>query len=269
MQPNKKTCKGYGFVQFIDTYQAQRAVIALNSKGVNAAFAKQESFTARLRKLEDEESTNLYLSNLPLDMDDGRLSLLFYPANIQSMRVLKSEVGESRGVGFVRVKDRHTASYFIDKLHGITLPGSELPLQIRFADSQSQKDFKKYATRSKHGLKNSTSLNDMSSSIDSDIVESAFNKVPLNQLQIPPLKHSQSYESFGRTTSVNGGFHYSPSFEDFFAAPNSASKVITAQRKPSFDPFSDDLIDLKNFAFCQPNDSQPSLSHSNSTNSFK
>ncbi|EOR00972.1 hypothetical protein E3P92_00401 [Wallemia ichthyophaga] len=265
MQPNKKACKGYGFVQFVSTLDAHAAIIALNSKGVNAAFAKQESFTARLRRLEDEESTNLYLSNLPLDMNDGKLSLLFYPANIQSMRVLKSGTGESRGVGFVRVKDRHTASFFIDKLHGMSLPGSDLPLQVRFADSQSQKDFKKYATGSKHGLKNSTSMNYMNSTIRNDIVETAFNKAPLPQLQTPQLKHSQSYESLGRT---NGGFHYNPLFEDVFNVQNSASKVMSTQRKPSFDPFSEDLVDLRNLTFCHPNDSQPSLSHSNSSNSF-
>lgn len=237
MQPNKKSCKGYGFVQFISILEAQRAIISLNARGINAAFAKQESFTARLRRLEDIDSTNIYLSNLPLEMDESSLSMLFYPANIQSLRVLKNSVGESRGVGFVRVKDRQTAAFFIDKLHGITLPGSTLPLQVRFADSQSQKDFKKVATRNRdaNGDNDKSDNDNLDKLINSSNLWSTF-KNPFEfdnnnnyDNQQEHVKHSKSFDNLSNQLNFTTNFN---------------NLINNSRRISSFDPFNNDLIDL-------------------------
>lgn len=90
----------------------------------------------------DTSSTNVYLSNLPLKFTVQQLEQLFAPYPIASLKILYDVHGESRGVGFVRLFDRATAKECIERLHGRMLPGTTLPLQVRFADSEAQKHLK-------------------------------------------------------------------------------------------------------------------------------
>lgn len=90
----------------------------------------------------DTSSTNVYLSNLPLKFTVQQLEQLFAPYPIASLKILYDVHGESRGVGFVRLFDRATATECIERLHGRMLPGTTLPLQVRFADSEAQKHLK-------------------------------------------------------------------------------------------------------------------------------
>lgn len=65
-------CKGYGFALFEKEADCHTAIDGLNNAGLQASFARvgQESFSSRLRNLQDETSTNIYISNLPLDMTE-------------------------------------------------------------------------------------------------------------------------------------------------------------------------------------------------------
>jgi RNA recognition motif-containing protein len=106
-------------------------------------FLQQESFSSRLRSLQDETSTNIYISNLPLTMDEEGLQELFKPFQTISNRILRDpQSGMSRGVGFARLADRQSASAIIDKYNGHSISGSSAPLQVRFADSPAQKRLK-------------------------------------------------------------------------------------------------------------------------------
>ncbi|ORX88672.1 hypothetical protein K493DRAFT_235915 [Basidiobolus meristosporus CBS 931.73] len=140
------TCKGYGFVMYENLEQSQAAIDDLNSKGYQVSFAK-ESFSARLKNLQDAHSTNIYMSNLPLDMSESQLEELFHPYEIVSNRILRDQSGVSRGVGFARMSDRDSALSIIQKFNGVVLPGSHLPLQVRFADSMAQKKLKGQTTK--------------------------------------------------------------------------------------------------------------------------
>lgn len=62
-------CKGFGFVLFANEVDATSCIAGLIQFGYQVSFAK-ESFSTRLKNLQDPESTNLYLSNLPLDMHE-------------------------------------------------------------------------------------------------------------------------------------------------------------------------------------------------------
>jgi hypothetical protein len=73
----------------------------------------QESFSNRLKELSEPSNTNLYISNLPLDVDeqvyhapccanDQRLDELLKPHRVHSSRILRDQNKTSRGVGFAR-----------------------------------------------------------------------------------------------------------------------------------------------------------------------
>uniref|UniRef100_A0A8C7WJC0 RNA binding motif single stranded interacting protein 1 n=1 Tax=Oncorhynchus mykiss TaxID=8022 RepID=A0A8C7WJC0_ONCMY len=84
-------CKGYGFVDFDSPAAAQKAVTALKTSGVQAQMAKQQ----------EQDPTNLYISNLPLSMDEQELETMLKPfGQVISTRILRDSNGTSRGVGF-------------------------------------------------------------------------------------------------------------------------------------------------------------------------
>ncbi|ELW47107.1 Integrin beta-6 [Tupaia chinensis] len=83
----------YGFVDFDSPAAAQKAVSALKASGVQAQMAKQQ----------EQDPTNLYISNLPLSMDEQELENMLKPfGQVISTRILRDSSGTSRGVGFAR-----------------------------------------------------------------------------------------------------------------------------------------------------------------------
>ena len=153
------TCKGFGFCEFKEEQAARDCIVALTHYGYQVSFAK-DSFNDRLVNLRDAGSTNLYLSNLPLNFSErvsglifSRLTLtdnaqdiedLFYPQRILSQRILRDADGLSRGVGFARFETREDCDDVIARHHNTKI-GKEptaLPLQIRYADSPDQKRLK-------------------------------------------------------------------------------------------------------------------------------
>jgi len=142
-------CKGFGFVMYENEEQARNAMDQLNKKGYHVSFAK-DSFSARLKNLQDEDSTNLYISNIPLNMTDEQFLELFAPHNVISHTILKDQNNVSRGVGFARFETREIAKEIIDKYNNVKLEGSTNSLQVRFADSDAQKRFKEQIANKKY-----------------------------------------------------------------------------------------------------------------------
>ncbi|KAI9493384.1 hypothetical protein BDB00DRAFT_929076 [Zychaea mexicana] len=143
-------CKGYGFTMYENADDCHLAIDGLNKAGLQASFARvgQESFSSRLRSLQDETSTNIYISNLPLDMTEQKLEDLFEPHKTISNRILRDpQSSMSRGVGFARLSDRASATAIIERFNGQTVLGSSAPLQVRFADSPAQKKLKNQTAR--------------------------------------------------------------------------------------------------------------------------
>ncbi|CCG81240.2 Sporulation-specific protein 5 [Taphrina deformans PYCC 5710] len=136
-------CKGFGFAFYNNEDDATACIAGLTHCGYQVSFAK-ESFSTRLKNLQDPQSTNLYLSNLPLHMHEKDLEDLFQPYKVVSNRILRDSNNMSRGVGFARLADRNSAEAVIDKFDNTCLAGSpdDLPLQVRFADSPNQKRLK-------------------------------------------------------------------------------------------------------------------------------
>jgi len=124
-------CKGYGFVDFDSPHSAQLAVSALQSKGVQAQMARQQ----------EQDPTNLYLSNLPKTLDEDQLqNMLSRYGRVVSTRILKDGNGHSKGVGFARMESREICEAIIGKFCGQNLQGGgSEPLLVKFADGGPKK----------------------------------------------------------------------------------------------------------------------------------
>jgi RNA recognition motif-containing protein len=185
-------CKGFGFVMYETEEQARKAIDALNKLKYYVSFARsgtpssQESYSSRLKNLEDNTSMNIYISNLPVDVDEKQLLNLFKPHKVLSHRILRNEDGVSRGVGFARFSTRAAAQSVIDTYNNTMLPNSEHPLQVRFADSVAQKRLKSQiaivnGNRHRSGSVSST---DLSKHTPSPQQQPQLNQTSMNQLNL-------------------------------------------------------------------------------------
>uniref|UniRef100_A0A671Q3V7 RNA-binding motif, single-stranded-interacting protein 1-like n=1 Tax=Sinocyclocheilus anshuiensis TaxID=1608454 RepID=A0A671Q3V7_9TELE len=127
---------GYGFVDFDSPVSAQKAVAGLKTNGVQAQMAKQQ----------EQDPTNLYLSNLPVSMDEQELENLLKPFGlVVSTRILRDTNGVSRGVGFARMESTEKCDAVISHFNGkfikssSGLLGASEPLLCKFADGGQKK----------------------------------------------------------------------------------------------------------------------------------
>ncbi|XP_035015051.1 RNA-binding motif, single-stranded-interacting protein 2b isoform X1 [Hippoglossus stenolepis] len=133
-------CKGYGFVDFDNPASAQKAVTALKAGGVQAQMAKG------VDPQQEQDPTNLYISNLPLSMDEQELENMLKPfSQAISTRILRDANGTSRGVGFARMESTEKCEAIIQHFNGKyikTPPGVPVPsepLLCKFADGGQKK----------------------------------------------------------------------------------------------------------------------------------
>jgi len=113
-QTNK--CKGYGFVDFRKEEDAIKALNDLKTK---------EKKDVQLAKQREQDPTNLYFANLPLDVDEKQLNEMLkerYSANINSTRIMRERNGQSKGVGFARIDDNKLCDKIIQELNGKSFP---------------------------------------------------------------------------------------------------------------------------------------------------
>ncbi|XP_016110632.1 RNA-binding motif, single-stranded-interacting protein 3-like isoform X5 [Sinocyclocheilus grahami] len=136
MDKNTNQCKGYGFVDFDCPAAAQKAVSSLKATGVQAQMAKQQ----------EQDPTNLYLSNLPVSVEEQELEALLKPfGHVISTRILRDASGASRGVGFARLESTEKCEVVIQHFNGKYLktpagtPGPSEPLLCKFADGGQKK----------------------------------------------------------------------------------------------------------------------------------
>uniref|UniRef100_G3NQC5 RRM domain-containing protein n=1 Tax=Gasterosteus aculeatus aculeatus TaxID=481459 RepID=G3NQC5_GASAC len=127
---------GYGFVDFDSPAAAQKAVAALKTTGVQAQMAKQQ----------EQDPTNLYISNLPTSMDEQELeSMLKHFGQVISTRILRDSTGWSRGVGFARMESTEKCDAVISHFNGKFIktaagaPAPSEPLLCKFADGGQKK----------------------------------------------------------------------------------------------------------------------------------
>ncbi|KAM8875769.1 ELAV-like protein 4 isoform 2-T2 [Spinachia spinachia] len=151
---------GYGFVNYIDPKDAEKAINTLNglrlqTKTIKVSYARPSSASIR--------DANLYVSGLPKTMTQKELEQLFSQyGRIITSRILVDQVtalpngaavtstlprlqhmrdnyGGSRGVGFIRFDKRIEAEEAIKGLNGQKPTGAAEPITVKFANNPSQK----------------------------------------------------------------------------------------------------------------------------------
>ncbi|CAO3626609.1 unnamed protein product [Cunninghamella blakesleeana] len=218
-------CKGYGFAMYENEDDCLKAIEMLNSSGLQASLAKvgQESFSSKLRNLQDENSTNIYISNLPLDMSEQKLEELFLPCQTISNRILRDpHSGISRGVGFARLTDRLSAQTIIDKFNGQTIAGSSAALQVRFADSPAQKKLKHqtarkriFKTHSPHDYQSMTAI-----SLNHPVTPESMLGLASSMHQIHQQQQSTSNNDISPVIANSKGLASPPSEDDLVSDMN-------------------------------------------------
>uniref|UniRef100_A0A8C4N2B1 ELAV-like protein n=1 Tax=Eptatretus burgeri TaxID=7764 RepID=A0A8C4N2B1_EPTBU len=129
---------GYGFVNFSNAADAERAIGSLNglrlqSKTIKVSYARPSSELIR--------DTNLYVTGLPKSFTQKELEELFGRfGHIITSRILVDQItGVSRGVAFIRFDKRGEAEAAIQALNGSPPPGHREPLSVRLASAPNRK----------------------------------------------------------------------------------------------------------------------------------
>ncbi|KAF2396499.1 hypothetical protein EJ06DRAFT_483036 [Trichodelitschia bisporula] len=137
-------CKGFGFIKYHNFEDAENCIRGFHYLGYEVSFAR-ESFYAKLKKFADEANTNLYVSNIPRNMNEHELSMCFVPYKVCSARILRDDSGNGRGVGFARFETRDVCEEVIKKFNNtpvVKAGGDEHIIQIRYSDTHEQKMLK-------------------------------------------------------------------------------------------------------------------------------
>ncbi|KAH8326418.1 hypothetical protein KR067_007054, partial [Drosophila pandora] len=131
---------GYGFVDFMDSRQAQVAQILLDGRQLRGKRLKVSY--ARPRS-EDIKNSNLYVSHLPSTTNESQIRGLFGPhGQILDVNILINKAtGLPKGVAFVRFCSRISAEKAQKTLDGVVPMGCSRPIEVKFVNRQIKPPF--------------------------------------------------------------------------------------------------------------------------------
>ncbi|XP_068086855.1 sex-lethal homolog isoform X3 [Anabrus simplex] len=135
---------GFGFVNYTKAEDASRAIGTLNglqvqNKRLKVSFARPSG--------EDIKETNLYVTNLPRNITEQYLDMLFgkYGTIVQKNLLKDKVTGMPRGVAFVRFDRREQAQEAINGLNGVIPESGTEPLTVKIAEEHGKQKAAYYA----------------------------------------------------------------------------------------------------------------------------
>ncbi|KAG1729520.1 uncharacterized protein EDB91DRAFT_811654 [Suillus paluster] len=272
---------GYGFVLFNDVDSAEKCIDGLRKyRNLHPSFSKQlhripgtvyaqqspshidhdeDSFKARMEKLKDGLSSNLYIEGLPLSIDEESLAALVHPYAIKSSRFFKTKLSEPpRIIAFVRLETRTAAEDTIERLHGRMVRGWNDPgcrISVRFADSAEQRELRRSERFSKNGdqsparlsIAQAALLNLRGKELQAHPRRTQVNHVrdipiigqPRDEISLPNVHHS--YPNLNLASVPAGSIPVSNSLPAHLGYPYGSSPSTRYQDLPP-NPYSDDLL---------------------------
>lgn len=137
--------KGYGFVKYSDSQCAAEAIKCMNGRmvegkvlEVRVAESSGSNPSVHAVPETDHQPTkqmdrsNLYVHNLPLQMNTDKLLDLFIPyGQVTSAKVaMDYTAGISKGYGFVKFSDPHDAANTVMQLNGRLVEGRNIEIRV-------------------------------------------------------------------------------------------------------------------------------------------
>uniref|UniRef100_A0A0K3CFG2 Polyadenylate-binding protein n=1 Tax=Rhodotorula toruloides TaxID=5286 RepID=A0A0K3CFG2_RHOTO len=214
---------GYGFVHY-DTPEAARAAIEgvngmlLNDKVVYVGIhiPKRE----RQAKIDEIRAhfTNLYIKNVPLEVDEAEFRGLFEPfGKVTSAVITKDAEGNSKGFGFVNYERHEDAAKAVDALHDKDYKGQNLYVARAQRKSEREEELKKSYEQKKYeaNLKYQ-GVNLYVKNLDDDIDEEKL------RAEFEPYGQITSCKIMSDDKGASKGFGFV-----CFSAPDEATKALT------------------------------------------
>ncbi|OVA19449.1 RNA recognition motif domain [Macleaya cordata] len=117
---------GYGYVNFITTDDANRAIEKLNHTPLNGQMIRV-MWSHRDPDARKSGLGNLFVKNLNDSINNVKLHEMFSKyGNILSCKVAMSQEGKSKGYGFVQFETEESANAAIDNVNGFTVEGKQI-----------------------------------------------------------------------------------------------------------------------------------------------
>ena len=123
---------GFGFVDYQDPEDAQKAISELNGKQV---INKKIKVALARPSGSNIKGANVYVKNIPKHYSDEKVREIFSEfGNIVQVKVLRdSKTGESKTVGFILYDTKPEAERAVNGMNGKTLAGGDGPLIVKLS----------------------------------------------------------------------------------------------------------------------------------------
>jgi len=124
--------KGYGFVHFETEEAARSAIDKVNGMLLNDKKVFVGKFMSRKERIEQmgdkvKKFTNVYVKNLPEDMNDDQLNVMFSKYGmVTSAKVMQTDDGKVKGFGFVSFETADAAESCVEEMNGNEQAGRKL-----------------------------------------------------------------------------------------------------------------------------------------------
>ena len=154
--------RNYCFINFDTMFEANKALIELNGKKI-----PNTNITFRLNWANKhcELNQNLYIGNLPNDIDDITLFNIFknkYPS-IHHVSIM-TDKGESKGYGFIQFTDKYDYDKCLIEMDGYIIKGKPIIIRERIKKNNQEKNnainkYNKLDTKNVYKQNNNDSIN--------------------------------------------------------------------------------------------------------------
>jgi len=136
--------RGYGFVHYETQEAADQAIAKVNGMEIADRQVKVLPFIPKKDRLAADGEptfTNVFVKNLPEDMDEEGLKKLLSPAGkITSAVVMKNDEGASRGFGFCNFESNEEAKKAVEDFNGHEFEEGKPALYVARAQKKSERE---------------------------------------------------------------------------------------------------------------------------------